>query len=268
MISLAHAQIAGRWRGTITQTGSNNVASQYYFELNLKADSTGNAKGTSYSFIRKEGGRYALKVNIDGKFQNNELTFKESGMIEYENTIQKRADFCVKTGVLQLVKENNKTILKGNWTGVEHKTGESCTDGVILLEKILPDSTNDLRMEDEKIIKLKDRTIKRGKSITVRATTLKIEIFDDADEDGDMISLNFNGNWLVKSYKIRNRPKIITVKIDPKSPFNFIATFAHNLGKLPPNTTALIIDDGKRKQKILLKSDTETSDVVYLEYEE
>lgn len=267
-ISFAQAQVAGRWVGTITQTGSNNVASQYYFELNLKADSAGNVSGTSYSFIRKESGRYVLKVNIEGKYNNNKLVFKELNMIEYENTIQKRADYCVKSGTLQLVKESNKIFLNGNWSGVEHKTRNSCADGVILLEKIPTESTTDLLFEEEKIIKLKDRTIKKGKVLVVHATTLKIEIYDDAEEDGDMISLNFNGTWLVKNYKIRKRPLIRTIKIDPKSPFNFITTFAHNLGKLPPNTTALVIDDGKKKQKILLKSDLETSDVIYLEFEE
>lgn len=266
--SFAQAQVAGRWIGTITQTGSNNVASQYYFELNLKADSAGNVSGTSYSFIRKEGGRYVLKVNIEGKENENEFIFKELNMIEYENTIQKRADYCIKSGTLQLVKENSKTFLKGSWSGIEHKTRNSCADGIILLEKMLPEPTNELVFEEEKILKLKDRTIKKGKIITVHATTLKIEIYDDAEEDGDMISLNFNGSWLVKNYKIRKRPLVRTIKINPKSPFNFIITFAHNLGKLPPNTIALVIDDGKKKQKILLKSDLETSDVIYLEFEE
>ncbi len=266
--TFAQAQVAGRWVGTITQAGSNNVASQYYFELNLRADSMGNVSGTSYSFIRKEGERYVLKVNIEGKYNGNELVFKELNMIEYENTIQKRADYCVKSGTLRLVSENNNTFLKGNWSGVEHKTRNSCADGVILLKKITPELLNDLLFEEEKIIKLKDRTIKKGKVITVHATTLKIEIYDDAEEDGDMVSLNFNGTWIVKNYKIRKRPLVRTIKIDPKSPFNFITTFAHNLGKLPPNTTAIVIDDGKKKQKILLKSDLEASDVVYLEFEE
>lgn len=265
----ANAQVGGRWVGIITQSGSNNAASQYYFELNLRADSSnGKVGGTSYSFIRKEGKRYVLKVNIDASFANNELIFKEYGKIEYENTIQKRVDYCVKSGALQMTTDGNKTFLKGNWTGIEHQTGDACAGGTILLEKMPANLANDLSMEEEKITKLKDRAIKNGKSITVRATTLKIEVYDDADEDGDMISLNFNGTWLIKNYQIRNRAKVLSVKIDPKSPFNFIITFAHNLGKLAPNTTALLIDDGKKKQKILLKSDLQTSDVVYLEYEE
>ncbi len=276
--SSAKTSLAGRWLGTITQTGTNKVASDYYFELNLRIDSTNNTnntntiEGTSYSYIRKEGGKYILKAAISATFKDNELIFKELSMLAYENSIQKHADYCVKIGNLQFSEtESNgvlKAILKGTWNGKEHKTDNPCAGGVIYLEKFLPDTTNGITLEDEKITKLQDRIIKKGKTITVHSTTLKIEIFDDADEDDDMISLNFNGKWLIQKYKLKNKSLLRTIVIDAKNPFNYITTLAHNLGKMPPNTTALIIDDGKKKQKVVLKSDMDSSDVLYLEYEQ
>jgi hypothetical protein len=265
--SFAQTELAGRWLGVITQTGSNNVASSYYFEMNFKIDSTQNISGTTYSYLRKESGKYILKANFTANSKNNELIFKELAMIEYENTIQKRADYCIKSGTLQFVTENNKMVLKGEWNGKEHKTDNPCAGGTILLEKFLPDTTSGVAFNDEKPIQLQGREIKKGKSITVHSTTLKIEIFDDADEDDDMISLNFNGKWLAKKYKLKNQPLQRTIHINPTSPFNFISTLAHNLGKMPPNTTALLIDDGKKKQKVVLKSDMNESDILYLEYE-
>lgn len=273
--TFAQTELAGRWLGVITQTGSNNVASSYYFEMNFKTDSTKNISGTTYSYLRKESGKYILKANFVASLKDtlkenlkaNELIFKELSMIEYENTIQKRADYCIKSGTLQLITENNKMVLKGEWNGKEHKTDNPCAGGTILLEKFLPDTTSGVAFNDEKPIQLQGREIKKGKSITVHSTTLKIEIFDDADEDDDMISLNFNGKWLAKKYKLKNQSLQRTIHINPISPFNFISTLAHNLGKMPPNTTALLIDDGKKKQKVVLKSDMNESDILYLEYE-
>ncbi len=276
-IASAKTSLAGRWLGTITQTGTNKVASDYYFELNLRMDSittnnTNTIEGTSYSYIRKEGGKYILKAVISATFKNNELIFKELAMLAYENSIQKHADYCVKIGNLQFSETQSngilKALLKGTWNGKEHKTNNPCAGGAIYLEKFLPDTTNGVTLEDEKITKLQDRIIKKGKTITVHSTTLKIEIFDDADEDDDMISLNFNGKWLIQKYKLKNKSLLRTIVIDAKNPFNYITTLAHNLGKMPPNTTALIIDDGKKKQKVVLKSDMDSSDVLYLEYEQ
>jgi hypothetical protein len=266
---IAQTQFLGKWIGTITQTGSNKVSADYYFEVNFKMDSiTKKISGTSYSYVNKESGKYVLKASLIATVIENKLTFNEIEMLEYQNSIQKHADYCIKFGALEITEDKNKKlILEGTWNGKEHKTENPCAGGTIKLEKTIVDSTNSVVYENEKIIAIKDRIIKKGKTITVHATTLKIEIFDDADEDGDIISLNYNGKWLIDKYKLKNKPLLRTISINPNSPFNFISTFAHNLGKMAPNTTALLIDDGKKKQKIVLKSNLEENDIIYLNYE-
>jgi hypothetical protein len=264
----AQQSINGRWVGTITQTGANKVASSYYFELNIRQDSTHKQiTGTSYSYLRNSEGKYALKATLQGSFKDNTLIFNELSAIEYENTIAKKSDYCVKNATLNFVAKENKLILEGQWQGNEHKSVNPCAGGTILLEKYVADTTQDIKYSEETIVSVQNRKVKKGKTIVVHNTTLKIEIFDDAEEDDDVISLNFNGKWLVKNHKLRNKPLLRTILINPTSPFNFITTFAHNLGKMPPNTTAIIVDDGKKKQKFVLKSDLEDSDILYIEYE-
>jgi hypothetical protein len=262
--------LTGRWLGTITQTGANKIASTYYFELTIQLDSTQNnsfpIKGTTYTYLRNTEGKYLLKANFEGKTTANTLFFKELNVIAYENSIQKKTDYCVKNATLQL-QADEKMMLEGEWQGKEHKSDNACGGGIIRVEKLMPDTTNGLGYEGETLVSLQGRNIKKGKTISVKNKTLKIEIFDDADEDDDLISLNFNGKWLVKNHKLRSKSLLKTIHINPNSPFNFITTFAHNLGKMPPNTTAILIDDGKKKQKVVLKSDLDSSDILYLEYE-
>lgn len=264
----AQQNLNGRWVGTISQTGANKVAASYYFELNIRQDSTQKQlTGTSYSYLRSSDGKYVLKANITGNLKDNTLIFNELNAIEYENTIAKKSDYCVKNATLTVGIKENKLVLEGQWQGNEHKSANPCAGGVIFLEKYVADTTQGIKYSEEAITSIQNRKVKKGKTVVVHNTSLKIEIFDDADEDDDIISLNFNGKWLVKNHKLRNKSLLRTILINPTSPFNFITTFAHNLGKMPPNTTAIVIDDGKKKQKFVLKSDLEDSDILYIEYE-
>ncbi len=269
-VAFAQNPLAGRWVGKITQTGADKVASAYYFEFTLLPTSALQTwTGSTYSHLHKADGKYLLKSSLQAawKAEENKLYFQETTLIAYENTILKKADFCVKNGVLELITHDQTHTLTGEWTGKENKTQNPCTGGKIMLTKVLPDTTAAVQFAEEKPSTLQNRTIKKGKTITVKHTRLKIDFFDDAEEDGDVVSVNFNGKWLFRSHKLRNNAKTVYLNLDPNNPYNFIATFAHNLGNIPPNTTALLIDDGKRKQKIVLKSDEQESDVLYFEYE-
>jgi hypothetical protein len=42
--------------------------------------------------------------------------------------------------------------------------------------------------------------------------------------------------------------------------------YANNLGKEPPNTSMLIIDDGETKQEISIVSTLQKSNVIYFSY--
>lgn len=270
LIALAQNNLAGKWVGRITQTGADNVASEYYFEVNLQHEARKNHLiGTTYSHTRKDGGRYILRSALQGEWRENEkeFVFQETNLLTYENTIAKRADFCVKNAVLRFVADQKAETLVGEWAGTESKNQNPCPGGKVYLKKMLPDTTSVVQFAEEKPATLQNRNIKKGKTIVVHHTRLKIDFFDDAEEDGDMISVNFNGKWLFRNHKLKNTTRTVYINLDVQNPYNFITTFAHNLGNIPPNTTALLIDDGKKKHKIVLKSDEKESDILYLEYE-
>ncbi|MFN8397269.1 MAG: hypothetical protein U0176_21780 [Bacteroidia bacterium] len=45
----------------------------------------------------------------------------------------------------------------------------------------------------------------------------------------------------------------------PQPGKNYLVMYAHNQGKYPPNTAAIIVDDGTRQNQIELKSNLNTS---------
>lgn len=104
--------------------------------------------------------------------------------------------------------------------------------------------------------------IEYDRTITVRSDKLKFLIYDHEEEDGDTVSINFNGQWIADKYAIRHKHKtteVFEVNVVPKVE-NYLFSKAWNLGGIPPNTLTLEIDDGIGRTRVLtINSDLKKS---------
>ena len=106
------------------------------------------------------------------------------------------------------------------------------------------------------------KLVKKNESgIVVSDLDIDVEIYDHKIQDGDVVSLNFNGVWVVENHKLTKEPHRISLKLDP-SATNFLVLHAINLGQRPPNTMAIrYYVNGKRKQYVM-NSDLNASEVI------
>jgi hypothetical protein len=82
----------------------------------------------------------------------------------------------------------------------------------------------------------------------ISADSLTLLIFDSQKIDGDIISLHYNGEWILQNYELKKVPLSITVPIKHEGE-NYLLLYAHNLGTLPPNTaTVRFMVNGQAKQ--------------------
>jgi hypothetical protein len=89
-------------------------------------------------------------------------------------------------------------------------------------------------------------------SIATTAQQIKLAIWDDAIEDGDSISINVNGKFIAKGFRVKKKPQFITITLVPG--INTINFIADNLGSIPPNTSVLEIIDGKKRKSYTLET--------------
>lgn len=82
----------------------------------------------------------------------------------------------------------------------------------------------------------------------------------EVDEDGDIISLNLNGEWILKDLKVTKTKEKVNIKLSKKK--NILVLHAENLGDQPPNTAAISLYDGSKTQQIILNSDKGTSQAI------
>jgi len=123
---------------------------------------------------------------------------------------------------------------------------------------------------DSKIIKLpsklKDREIQMStRTIKVDSLLFEVALYDHMIEDGDIISLNFNGDWIVEKMPLKSKEKKLKLMLNAEGK-NFFILHAENVGRRPPNTMAVDYFYRGRKQQIILKSDLNVSEMIEIEY--
>ena len=146
---------------------------------------------------------------------------------------------------------------------------------ILLLEEphyfqvILPKKEIPLVQKQEAISilpsKLKEREVAISQTkIQVAEKKVLLEIFDHRKEDGDIISLNFNGRWILKEKELRKSPVKLIVELNETGE-NYLLLHAENLGKIPPNTIAIrYYQEGVRKM-VVLNSDLYQSEMIRIQ---
>ena len=138
---------------------------------------------------------------------------------------------------------------------------------------ILPkklDKVDHIAASDSKIIKLpsmlKDRKIEMStRTIKVDSLRFEVSLYDHMIEDGDIISLNFNGDWIVEKMPLESKPKKLKLMLNSEGK-NYFILHAENVGRRPPNTMAVDYYYRGHKQQIILKSDLNVSEMIEIEY--
>ena len=121
-----------------------------------------------------------------------------------------------------------------------------------------------IREVDFSPLVIQERKLQDEKVFQVSSRYVLINIWDDEKIDGDTISMNFNGKWVLKDYKLIREAKTILLPLK-KNQTNEIIFHAENLGEIPPNTAAVKLeyDDGIKKE-FNMRSDFEANGIIRL----
>ena len=99
------------------------------------------------------------------------------------------------------------------------------------------------------------------KTINVENETIKIELYDNGEVDGDSISLFYNGKVILAHKRLFEKPIMVELPVDNDIE-NELVMYADNLGTIPPNTALMIVYDGKKRYEVYMTSDLRKSAVI------
>ncbi|MEQ1675985.1 MAG: hypothetical protein ABL876_04770 [Chitinophagaceae bacterium] len=93
--------------------------------------------------------------------------------------------------------------------------------------------------------------------IEVESDSLLVNVYDNGEIDGDIISLFYNKQLILYNQKLTHKSIKLNLRLDSLQAVNDISMFAENLGLIPPNTALMTITDGKNKYEIKVSSSLE-----------
>jgi len=165
-----------------------------------------------------------IAVKVENKVDNKD---KEKDSLEMESVA---AAATIKTSI-----ENTKV----------NETGSVNTTNVPLV-----------RQDLAKIIdQFKKRKAVFQKELQVESDSIRLSFYDNAEIDGDSISVFLNGDLVLAHQELTERAFNVYVKLDSTKEVNEVSMFAENLGKIPPNTALMVVSDGENRYETFLTSD-------------
>lgn len=261
----------GLWIGYLTSIGPY-YNTNYTLDIKTQEDNliTGRAYIYSEHYLIHEG-----ILDFIGDINKNTLKITELSILKSIVTLPRHA-LCIKFADLKFSSKNNIDYLTGNWNGSTEKKDE-CIPGEVYLKRISSGQSKDvdsipevvmqeIRQDKSRAITFMETDLTKPLVINVNSRIITLEIKDYMRQDNDTISIYYNRKLLINRLGIKKQSFIYPIRLERESGLNEIILFANNLGEVPPNTSQLIIRDGKSAQKINIESTKQTSAVIYLRY--
>jgi hypothetical protein len=265
---VAHAQLlTGIWGGIRTQN-TGGCFPEYSTELHIIYMQNNAFIGNVYSF---DNDRYT-KINFTGRYNplTKRMVIIENAVLQYN--VPDSCIPCIKTYDLMFSKSGQADVLQGEWRGHAMGNNQDCQPGRISLSRLAKSSfpvdvyQNDTLAKLQKDIKLQSREKDLVKTIPIDTAFIKIELYDNAEIDDDTVSVFLNNTLLLYKKRLTGKPLVLDVNIFPNTEYELMM-YADNLGRIPPNTSLMVITAGRKRYQLHLSSSEQKSAVVRFRYE-
>ena len=104
-------------------------------------------------------------------------------------------------------------------------------------------------------------------SYHITTPDILIELFDNAQIDGDRVSVFHNGTIVVNNKTLLKEPITFTIHADSANRTHEFVMVAENLGSLPPNTALMRITVGTQRYSLGVKTDLSTNAKIVFYYD-
>jgi hypothetical protein len=112
---------------------------------------------------------------------------------------------------------------------------------------------------------LSKRKIETIRTVSVTSDSLLLSLFDNGEIDGDTVSILLNGKVILSKQGLSANAIKKTIYFTPDLGDSLqVIMYAENLGKIPPNTGVLILQDGDDRYEIRFAGDLQKNSAIIL----
>ena len=204
---------------------------------------------TRRTLIKNYPGAYAkVQNNLDTKPINNPIA-------KVNSTPKTKIEKTTKKTTTAIDTDSNNDIAKTTTPIKEEEIIESTSKES---EKFIQTSEDISKLEKRKNLVLK--------TIEVESGTVKIDLYDNGEIDGDSISLFYNGKLLLSNKRLTDKSISLDLPVESNQNTNELIMFAENLGSIPPNTALIVVTAGDKRYELRSKASLEENAVLLFEY--
>ncbi len=113
---------------------------------------------------------------------------------------------------------------------------------------------------------LKERQNELMKSLVVHSPDVTVKLYDNGTIDDDTISVYMNGRLVLSNQRLTAAPLTIKLKLDEENSEHELVMVAENLGKIPPNTSLMIVEAGDQRFDVRITSTEQKNALVRFRY--
>ncbi|HEY0897915.1 MAG TPA: hypothetical protein VGD90_01230 [Sphingobacteriaceae bacterium] len=278
LFTTANAQdISGKWYGRITQL-PGAYSELYELELDLKQDRN-KISGESFATIKDT---LYIRIGLTGSLDADSIRLQENLQEVRQEVLPYGWLMCVKNIQVGLTRLGTKEYLEGHWNGIGRDL-EACLPGRIILARnkedlnfylanhrnappqITPVSQIIPPPQDFSIPFLNTEA-RKVTEIEVSNRTLQLRVRDYRKIDNDTISVYLNREALVRNVRIARKMITVDFELESGKELHELLLYAENLGRIPPNTSQLMLVDGEKTHRIMIESDKQKSAAIYLRF--
>jgi hypothetical protein len=260
--------LAGIWRGKRTQV-SGGCFPEYFIELHVTyAGNNVMILGNAYNYYDKD--RFT-KINFTGRYNpsTKRMVIIENLVLQFN--VPSHCIPCIKTYDLNYTKNDSVEAFIGEWKGHEMGNENACPPGKIQLNRetssIFPVDVfqNDTLSKLQKNLNLADREKEVIRELVFDTSQIRIDIYDNAEIDDDTVSVFLNNTLLLHKKRLTASALTLQVTAYPNTNYELMM-YADNLGKIPPNTSLMIITAGEKRYELRISSSEKKSAVIRFRY--
>lgn len=115
-------------------------------------------------------------------------------------------------------------------------------------------------------ITIRDRKNELTRTINVANKEIEISLYDNGEIDDDTVSIYLDGALLLANKRLSNKPITYTLHVDESNPEHTLTMVAENMGRIPPNTSLMIIQDGENRYQVSITSTEQKNAMVRFRY--
>lgn len=179
-------------------------------------------------------------------------------------------------------KVNKKTVEKTTVIKPPVKKAEPKNEPVVKkpVEKPVPIETNTTKAADPIVVNnkpverkvvtppiIRERKNELARTINVTSSEIEISLYDNGEVDDDTISIYHNGALILSNKRLSTKPIKYTLKMEEAGSEHTLVMVAENLGRIPPNTSLMIIQDGDKRYQVSITSTEQKNAMVRFRYE-